>query len=377
MKKAILTLTLIAVAISLCTIQYACAEEGDIAISSFSAYLSDVDGREIYSVNADERHEIASMVKIMTAVLVFEAIEAGELSLDEKITVSSEAAGMGGSQMFLDAGEQYSVSDLVKGVVVASANDASYALAERISGSADAFVAEMNDKADSLGLKNTRFDNCTGLPSDGEQYSCARDVNIMTRELMRHEEYFDYAGIWTEEFVHPSGRITVLTNTNKLIRQYAGCRGGKTGYTEDAGFCLSACADRGGIEVVATVIGAPDGKTRFAEVSRLFNYAYANLTRKVVLEKGKEAEVEAAVKGGKIKSVRPVAAEDAAMTVMRGEEVKASFEMFDVKAPIAKGEAVGKLVLTCGDRRKEVELVSPTDVPKATLWDRIHDIVSR
>ena len=376
MKKSFLLVMLIMTVLSICTFQYACAEEGDLAITSFSAYLADEDGREIYSVNADERHQIASMVKIMTADLVFESIESGELSVDEKVTVSAEAAGMGGSQMFLDAGAEYTVSDLLKGVIVASANDASYALAERISGSATAFVADMNEKAASLGLRNTLFANCTGLPSDSEQYSSARDVNIMTRELMKHDLYFDYAGIWTEDYVHPSGRITTLTNTNKLIRQYTGCKGGKTGFTEDAGFCLSACAERGGIEVVATVIGAADGKTRFAECSRLFNHAFANLTRQVALEKGEEADATAEVKGGKIKSVVPVASKQAAITVMRGEKVSVEYQIFEVKAPLKAGDVVGKIILSNGDKREEFDLVSPVDIQKATLWDRIKDMMS-
>lgn len=376
MKKSFLLVMLIMTVLSICTFQYACAEEGDLAITSFSAYLADEDGREIYSVNADERHQIASMVKIMTADLVFESIESGELSVDEKVTVSAEAAGMGGSQMFLDAGAEYTVSDLLKGVIVASANDASYALAERISGSATAFVADMNEKAASLGLRNTLFANCTGLPSDSEQYSSARDVNIMTRELMKHDLYFDYAGIWTEDYVHPSGRITTLTNTNKLIRQYSGCKGGKTGFTEDAGFCLSACAERGGIEVIATVIGAADGKTRFAECSRLFNHAFANLTRQVVLEKGEEADATAEVKGGKIKSVVPVASKQAAITVMRGEKASVEYQISEVKAPLKAGDVVGKIILSNGGKREEFDLVSPVDIQKATLWDRIKDIMS-
>lgn len=376
MKKSFLLVMLIMAVLSICTFQYACAEERDLVITSFSAYLADEDGREIYSVNADERHQIASMVKIMTADLVFESIESGELSIDEKVTVSAEAAGMGGSQMFLDAGAEYTVSDLLKGVIVASANDASYALAERISGSAIAFVADMNEKAASLGLRNTLFANCTGLPSDSEQYSSARDVNIMTRELMKHDLYFEYAGIWTEDYVHPSGRITTLTNTNKLIRQYSGCKGGKTGFTEDAGFCLSACAERGGIEVVATVIGAADGKTRFAECSRLFNHAFANLTRQVALEKGEEADATAEVKGGKIKSVVPVASEQAAITVMRGEKVSVEYQIFEVKAPLKAGDVVGKIILSNGDKREEFDLVSPVDIQKATLWDRIKDMMS-
>ena len=377
MKKIITCLILIAAVAAAFAANTACAEEEQKLVTAFSAYLTDSkSGRVLYAKDENEKHEIASMVKIMTATLTFEALERGELSLEEEIVVSPEAAGMGGSQMFLDAGAEYTVSDLLKGVIVASANDASYALAERISGSATAFVADMNEKAALLGLRNTLFANCTGLPSDSEQYSSARDVNIMTRELMNHDLYFDYAGIWTEDYVHPSGRITTLTNTNKLIRQYAGCKGGKTGFTEDAGFCLSACAERGGIEVVATVIGAADGKTRFAECSRLFNHAFANLTRQVALEKGEEADATAEVKGGKIKSVVPVASKQAAITVMRGEKASVEYQIFEVKAPLKAGDVVGKIILSNGDKREEFDLVSPVDIQKATLWDRIKDMMS-
>ena len=209
--------------------------------SGFGEYLSEYNtGEVLYQHNADAKHEIASMVKIMTANLIFDAVDEGKLSYDEMITISKEASAMGGSQMFLDAGAQYSVSDLIKGIIVVSANDASYAMAERLSGSVDAFVAKMNDKAAELGMVNTKFANCTGLPSESEQYSTAKDVNIMTRSLMSHPKYFQYASIWMEDYKHPSGRITQFVNTNKLLKQYSGCIGGKTGYTDKAGHCLSA-----------------------------------------------------------------------------------------------------------------------------------------
>lgn len=375
MKKAILLAMLVVAVAGICTFQYVFAEEDALAVTSFSAYLADEYGRELYSLNADSKHEIASMVKIMTADLVFEAIEKGELALDEKITVSQQAAGMGGSQMFLDAGEDYPVSDLLKGVIVASANDASYALAERIAGSSEGFVAMMNEKAAQLGMNNTRFANCTGLPSDAEQYSTARDVNIMTRELMSHDGYSDFASVWTEDYVHPSGRVTTLTNTNKLIRQYSGCKGGKTGYTDSAGFCLSACAERNGVQAIATVIGAGDSKTRFAECSRLLNYAFANVTFCEVLKEGDAADFEVEIDGGKIDVLRPVAAERIGLPVMRGEEVKTEYVAYDVKAPVSKGDAIAKIVLTSGDRRAEFELYADSDVEKCTWWDRVKDLI--
>ena len=248
MKKIITCLILIAAVAAAFAANTACAEEEQKLVTAFSAYLTDSkSGRVLYAKDENEKHEIASMVKIMTATLTFEALERGELSLEEEIVVSHEAAGMGGSQMFLDAGESYKAGDLLKGVVIASANDASVALAERISGSHEAFVNKMNARARELGMNNTRFCCATGLPDSGEQYSTAKDVNVMTRELMKHKAYYDYAGIWLEDVVHPSGRTTQLVNTNKLIRNYSGCVGGKTGFTDEAGFCLSACAERKGV----------------------------------------------------------------------------------------------------------------------------------
>ena len=321
MKKAIgLLMVTVAALTAVFTANVACAEEAAPQVTAFSAYLTDsASGRVLYAKNEDEKHEIASMVKIMTATLTFEALERGELSLEEKICVSETAASMGGSQMFLDAGVEYKAGDLLKGVIVASANDASVALAERIGGSHSAFVGLMNKRAAELGMKNTLFSCATGLPDSGEQYSTARDVNMMTRELMKHKGYYDYAGIWMEDFIHPSGRSTQLVNTNKLIRNYAGCVGGKTGFTDEAGFCLSACAERNGVRVTATLIGGKDGKGRFAEVSGMFNYAFANFKNVKLVTAGEELGT-VAVSGGKLKELPFGAAADISCLLKNSEQ---------------------------------------------------------
>lgn len=349
------------------------------AVNCHSAYLTDyVTGAELYAYNADSRHEIASMVKIMTANLVFEAIEAGKIAVDDEVTVSEYAQSMGGSQMFLDAHEKYKVGDLLKGVIVASANDAAVALAEAVSGSAEGFVHEMNAKAQALGMTNTMFVNPTGLPSDKEQYSTARDVNVMTRELIGHDGYHDYAKIWTEDFVHPSGRVTTLTNTNKMIRQYSGCLGGKTGYTAVAKFCVSACAERNGIKTVATVIGADDGKTRFAEACKLFNYAFANFRNEVVCKKGEKIEKSVDVEKSRIKTMTPVAAVDASVLIKQGDDIKVEYELPDkIKAPVNKGDVIGKIKITHDGKEYFFDLVSESDIPKATLWDIIKDMAGK
>lgn len=359
----------------------ASAETGNngLSLSCHSAYLSDfATGAELYSYNADSKHEIASMVKIMTADLVFEAIEDGRLSVDDEIVVSDFASSMGGSQMFLDAGEKYKVDDLLKGVIVASANDAAVALAETVSGSVEGFVAAMNEKAVSLGMTNTKFANATGLPSESEQYSTARDVNVMTRELMKHDKYYDYSAIWTEQFVHPSGRETTLTNTNKMIRQYRGCLGGKTGFTDSAKFCISACAERNGIKTVSTVIGAQDSKTRFAEAGKLFNYAFANFRNQVVCRKGEKIEDSVAVEKSRVKTMTPVAAEDASVLIKQGEDVKIEYELPEkLKAPVKKGDVVGRIKITNGEESYYFDLISDRDIPRATLWDIIKDLAGK
>lgn len=352
---------------------------GGFQVSCHSAYLSDyATGAELYSHNADSKHEIASMVKIMTANLVFEAIESGQLGVEDEITVSERASSMGGSQMFLDAHEKYKAGDLIKGVIVASANDAAVALAETVSGSVEGFVNDMNEKAQALGMTNTKFANPTGLPSETEQYSTAKDVNIMTRDLMKYAGYYDYANIWTEDFTHPSGRVTTLTNTNKLIRSYQGCKGGKTGYTDNAKFCVSACAERNGIKTVATVIGAEDSKTRFAQACGLFNYGFANFKNQLVCKQGEKIDKSVAVERSRVKVMTPVAAVDASVLIKQGDDVKVEYELPEkIKAPISKGDKIGRIKITHEDKEYYFDLISDSDIPRATIWDILKDLAGK
>ncbi len=344
--------------------------------NGFGEYLTEYyTGEVLYQHNADAKHEIASMVKIMTANLIFQAIDEGKLSYDEMICISANASSMGGSQMFLDTGANYSVSDLLKGIIVVSANDASYAMAEKIAGSVDEFVDMMNEKAQEWGMNNTKFANCTGLPSDSEQYSTAKDVNIMTRKLMSHEKYFDYAGIWMEDYQHPSGRITQFVNTNKLIRQYSGCKGGKTGYTDKAGHCLSACAERNGMKVVATIVGGKDSKSRFNQVRTMFDYSFANYVNKIYFRKG-EVLGSVQVKKSPFKSIEVACSED----IVKFSKVGGSsqdIEMIlpqEIKAPIKKGDVVGKAVYTMDGEERSVNIIAMQDAKKSTFLDFIKDV---
>ena len=347
---------------------------------SFSKYMTDFDtGMELYSYKPDEKHEIASMVKIMTALLTLEEIDKGNLTLEEKVTISANSSAMGGSQMFLETGDSYVVSDLLKGIIVVSANDASVAIAERIAGSHEAFVDMMNARAKELGMNNTLFCSATGLPSEREQYSTARDVNIMTRELMKHDKYYDYAGIYLENFTHPDGRITQLVNTNKLIRHYQGCIGGKTGYTAKAGFCLSACAERNGLKVVATVIGCNDSKTRFNQVSKLFDYGFGAFKQQVVYAHDQDMPEQLTVKASPVKFITVRPERDVAILCKGGEKLgSVSINLPQcVKAPIKKGDVVGSVTITTQGNEQTVNLLAEQDADKAGLFDYIKDLASQ
>lgn len=344
-----------------------------------SAYLADAaTGTVLYAKNENERLPIASMVKIMTALLTLEAIDGGELSLEEDVYVSENAAAMGGSQIFLDAGTKHKAGDLLKSVIVASANDSCVALAERISGSVEGFVGDMNARAAELGMADTNFVNCTGLPA-AEGFSTAKDVSVMFREVIKHPLYFDYAGVWLEDYVHPGGRTTSMTNTNKLVKFYNGCDGGKTGFTSEAKFCLAATAERDGLRTVAVVIGADSSKSRFNAVSSMFNYAFGNFKAEKLAAAG-ERIGEIKVSGGKSKSVALTVAEDVVSLARRTDksETELRFELPDkIKAPVSRGDAVGKgYVVRGGQVEREFDVVAAEDVKRANLWDIIKRIGS-
>ncbi len=345
--------------------------------NSRAAYLIDYDtGKVLYERNPDERYPIASMVKIMTLNIAFDEIAAGRLTFDQMITISDTAAGMGGSQMFLDAGKEYSVSDLIKGITVVSANDASVAIAETIAGSKEAFIDMMNERAAAMGLENTRFVNVTGLPESG-QYSTARDVTAMMRKLLGNPDYFKYSTIYMENYTHPGGRISELVNTNKLVRFYKGCDGGKTGFTNDAMYCLSATAKRGDTRVIATVLGAESSKSRNNEISTLFNYAFHNYKTVKLLEKGKAFPAEIKVEGAKDVVIELAADKDLTALEKRGE--KGAYELRFVadgglKAPIARGSLIGKVELidkNSGETIGSAGLITLNDIEKRTLLDGI------
>lgn len=343
-----------------------------------SAYMVDeATGMVLYARNENARLPIASMVKIMTSLLTLEEVDSGRLSLDDDVRVSENSASMGGSQVFLDANSTHKVGDLLKTVIVASANDSCVALAEHIDGSVEGFVARMNARAKQLGMNDTLFKNCTGLPA-AESFSSAKDVSIMFRELVKHPKFFDYAHVWLEDYKHPDGRVTTITNTNKLVRFYDGCDGGKTGFTNEAKFCLCATAKKNGMRVIAVVIGADSAKIRNAAVSSMFDYAFANFSNKVLLKAGECIDAKVAVTGGKADEVFVCAQRDVTRFVSRDDASKYELKYdlpSSVKAPVKAGDEIGKVYLVKnGEVIDTVALVAGAGVERLSFFDAINEI---
>lgn len=353
----------------------------ELVEKSKSAYLMDSKTKtKIYSKNEDKRLPIASMCKIMTLLLTFEAIDNGFMDYDDVICVSENASSMGGSQVFLETNGNYSIKDLIKSVTVASANDASVALAEHISGSERAFVDKMNDKAEELGMNNTLFANCTGLPKP-TQYSSAKDVATMFNELISHEKYYEFSTIWMDEISHPEGRVTSISNTNKLIKFYNGCDAGKTGYTSEAGHCVTASAMRDGMRLISVIISAPDGKTRFKEASDMFNYGFSNYENKIIVDENKELNDTVSVIGGKSQTVNVKPKNSLYLFNKKGEKVavEITFEKNkNVKAPINEGDVLGKIIVYGNDgiEINQVDVVASSSVERASYYDSINKAIN-
>lgn len=343
-----------------------------------ASYLVDTStGTVIYSRNEKERLPIASMVKIMTTLLTLEAVDRGDITLDDDIQVSETAASMGGSQVFLDANTTHKAGELLKTVIVASANDSCVALAEHIAGSVSSFVDRMNTRAKELGMQNTAFKNCTGLPA-AESFSSAEDVAIMFSKLIEHETYFEYAHIWLEDYKHPDGRTTTITNTNKLVRFYNGCDGGKTGFTSEAKFCLSATAKRDDMRVIAVIIGADSSKTRNAGISAMFDYAFANYSNKILLKAGENLQTMLNVSGGRKDKIAITVQNDVSQFMSKQDsgayELKYELPSF-VKAPVKQGDVVGAVYLTKdGVIVSKTNIIANESVERMTLFDAIIEI---
>ena len=352
--------------------------ESDFCINAKSGILVDYSSGEVlFEQDADNKLQIASMVKLMTIYLVIEKLEAGELKLTDKLIASEYASSMEGSQVFIDANSRYTIEDMLKSVIVASANDASVALAEHISGSEKNFVKKMNNKAKELGMKNTIYVNSTGLPAP-MQYSTARDCSIILSKLIDNEIYLKYSTIWMDELTHPSGRKTELVNTNKLIRYYKGCDIGKTGSTDEAGYCLSASAKRNEMRLIAVVMGTKNSNERFSQTVNLLDYGFSNFVNKKIVDK--EIPVQKInIKKSKLNEIEIFAKDDFyAITSKDGESnLTITREINEnLKAPLKNFDEVGKIIISKnGKIIKEIPLIIKIDVDEITFIDGLKKIV--
>ncbi|MBU8907867.1 D-alanyl-D-alanine carboxypeptidase family protein [Desertibacillus haloalkaliphilus] len=352
----------------------ALAEESSINLApdASSAILIERDtGTVLFEKNSQEKLPPASMTKIMTMLLIMEALDKGQIKLDEKVRTSERAASMGGSQIFLEPGEEMTVAELLKAIAVASGNDASVAMAEHIAGSEEAFVEMMNEKAKELGAEQTNFINSNGLPAENH-YTTAEDLALISKELLKYEDITNYTGIYEDYLRENTDDEFWLVNTNKLVKFYPGVDGLKTGYTREAQYCLTATAEKNGMRVISVVMGASSPKERNKQITEMLDYAFSQYTThnlyernhvidEVKISKGHKGKVEAVTSGSvSILTKKGASVEDATEKVVLEE---------GLQAPIKKGDQVGTLIIEQGGSvLSETKLVAKEDINDASWW---------
>ncbi len=337
-------------------------------------------GTTLLEKNSHDKLPIASVTKVMSMMLIMEAIDKGVISYDTKVTVSEYSWSFGGSQVWLEPGEVFTVDELLKAVAIHSANDATVALAEAIAGSEDAFVAMMNQKAQELGMNDTNFLDCSGLTDTGH-YSSAHDIAVMSRELLlKHPDITKYTSTWQAKFREnvPGKKYVSLDNTNKLVRHYSGTVGLKTGYTGAAGHCLSAAVVRNGQQLISVVLGEPDSNTRFAESRKLLDYGFANFETVMVNSMG-EVIGQVNVKKGLQPVTNAVYKEDVKLLLKKGEKGKIERVVKlnnDLKAPVKYGQKIGEVTFTLsGNEVGKADIVSSSDVQKASFFRIMYRLI--
>lgn len=375
MKKRLLMCMMAVLMVAGCVLPAAAAQPEVTAPSAILMEKST--GKILFEKNSHERLAPASVTKVMTLLLVMEALEDGRITWDDTITTSAEAAAKGGSQIYLEENEQLSFTDMLKSVVVSSANDCACALAEHIAGSESAFVGMMNERAAELGMTNTHFVNCTGLDDDpdaAEHLTTAHDIAIMSRELLRHERIKDYTTIWMDTV--RDGAFG-LSNTNKLVRFYDGTTGLKTGYTSGAGYCLSASAERDGMELIAVVMNCDNSNNRFSAAKAMLNFGFSNYA---LAKPPEDLQIpDVAVVLGKQETVTPVAktAQPVVIDKALAANIKAEVTVDEsVTAPVEQGQQLGLVTMSSGGNViAEIPLVAPQQVQALTWWDVLAQIL--
>ncbi|WP_459840656.1 D-alanyl-D-alanine carboxypeptidase family protein [Halanaerocella petrolearia] len=384
MKKCRVTIifSLVVLLLSLLCLPVIAIKKPSFELKSKSAVLMDArSGKVLYSKNSHQKLPPASITKIMTMLLAMEALDEGRVKLTDKVTVSEHAAKMGGSQIWLEPGEEMTLEEMLKAVAIVSANDACVAIAEYLHGTEEDFVAAMNEKAEELGMEDTRFYNTNGLPIDEPEiegnYTTAHDVALMSRELIKHKQVLEYTSTWID---HLRDGDSFLRNTNDLVRFYEGADGLKTGYTSEAGFCLSSTASRRGMRFIAVVMNAPNSKIRFAESKKILSYAFS-IHRSIQVAKEDEEIGQVKVFKGKRSELTAVAKENLNVVVVKGEEdniTKQTRLDKEVIAPVKKGDKVGEIVVLKGEKALDrVDLVARSDVEKASLFKIIGQLLRR
>ena len=349
-------------------------------IAAPSAILMDAaTGTVLFEKNAHEKLAPASVTKVMTLLLVMEALESGRISWGDTVTASDHAAGKGGSQVYLEPGEQMSMDEMLKSVVVSSANDCATALAEHIAGSEDAFVEMMNARAAELNLTDTHFVNCTGLddePSAAEHLTSAHDIAVMSRELLKHDDIRKYTTIWMDTV---RGGKFGLSNTNKLVRFYEGTTGLKTGYTSAAGHCLSASAKRDGIELIAVVLHCASSTDRFQSAKALLDYGFANYA--LISAEPPEELSPIRVRLGTQNALTPVLQQSAPILIDKAVQAQVTKTVVlepELEAPVEAGQQVGTMTVAAGDKTlAEIPIVAAESIPRLTLWDLTVQLLRR
>lgn len=355
------------------TTEIAVSSPVELNITAKSAVLMEAStGTVLYEKDCDERLSPASITKIMTLILIFDALESGQIALDDAVVTSEYAKSMGGSQVFLETGEIQTVDTLIKCIVVASGNDASVAMAEYIAGSEQEFVKKMNERASILGMTNTNFQDCCGLTDSDNHYTSARDVAIMSRELItKYPQITNYSSIWMENITHVTNKGTSefgLANTNKLLKQYQYTTGLKTGSTSKAKYCVSATAKKDDVEMIAVIMGAPDYKVRFSEAKTLLEYGFNSCRLyKDVIEKNPE---DVKVNGGKVDKVSVMYDKEFSYICKNGKKpediVKEVILCEEVEAPVNRGDIIGKATYKLnGEVIGEVNIVAEEGIEKA------------
>jgi len=379
-KSRVYLIFIITVAFIMLNMPILVNSDNELSLNCKSALLMEAStGEIIYEMNSHDRLEPASVTKIMTMLLAMEALENGRITLDDKVTISRKASKMTGTCLLLEEGEIRTVNDLLIGIAVESANDASVAMAEHIAGSEEEFVRMMNDKAKELGMADTTFKNCHGLHEEGH-VSSAHDIGIMSRELLKHEKIFDYISIYMTKVTvgKKNNVVRELANKNKMVRFYDDVDGIKTGYTEKAMYCISATAKRNNLRFISVIMGAPSTGSRNNDARKLLDYGFANYSTYEVGKKGDVIKTLEVLKGNKSR-VNAIIENDANVLIKKGEEKLIEKKIVipeKVSAPLSKGDKLGKIVIIKnGETLQSIPVVAQDDVSKASFFNNIYKAI--